>query len=96
MSRHVHIEDGFQKSVVVLEDDYVAVKVSYPQRGDRDLGIPDALMVYDALESHRLAEALIQAGMRMAGIDVDFNSCTRNECERNSWWSSSDGNEEFQ
>jgi len=81
MSRTIRLEDSDQTTVILVEDDYVAVQAFFDDPRKQDIDQPDAVMTYDAFELTWLVQALTQAIAFLAGYEVDAFSCMRGECD---------------
>ena len=81
MSRLIRLEDADQTTVILVEDDYVAVQGFFGDPRNEDLDHPDSVMIYAPWELAWLIQALTQASAFLAGLNADFFSCMRGECD---------------
>ena len=80
MSRTIRMEGVDQTTVILVEDDYIAVQVFFGDPQDEDPDHPDAVMTYNLIELHWLQQALSQASLHMADL-VNTFFCMQGACE---------------
>jgi hypothetical protein len=79
--RTIRLEGADQTTVILVEDDFVALQAFFGDPRNEDIDNPDAVMTYDAFELAWLVQAMTQAGAFLAGLKADFFSCMRGECD---------------
>jgi len=65
VSRTIRLEGADQTTVILVEDDYVAMQAFFNDPRSEDIDHPNAVMLYDAKGLESLAIALFQARIEM-------------------------------